>query len=272
MLRHPFPPNSTSIKAAPVGANRDQGNRRVLLGALVFSLVAPLGLGMPLSAAAAGNPPVAAGENWEVLVGGSRLVNSAELVQNDTDPEGGTLVATQFSTPLHGNLNQIGKATYYEPTPGYIVQDSFTSRVKDPQGNLSNLAIVRIEVIGFSPVDDAYTVSSGGNLIVPTAIGVMRNDANPSNMALTVEVTTPTGPGEMHGSFTMSPDAKGGFRYHPQSGFTGDVTFAYRLKDAAGNSSAITGAVVIHVASSQPVVTAVQITHVAGGAPAAAGR
>ncbi len=86
--------------------------------------------------------------------------------------------------------------------------------------------------------NDAYSTPEGTPLVVPP-IGVVTNDNICGTDGLVLSHSSPT-----HGSLTNFDDAKGGFTYTPDPGFTGTDSFTYVLEDVEGSP---TGTVTITV-------------------------
>src|SRR4030095_1115810 len=79
----------------------------------------------------------------------SLTLSMAELLANDIDPDGDTIVSTVFGEPAHGVLtfNKDGSLVY-TPDIGFVGTDVFTYQIEDNLGALSNTATVRITVTG----------------------------------------------------------------------------------------------------------------------------
>lgn len=90
-------------------------------------------------------------------------------------------------------------------------------------------------------VADTYVAPHGGSLVVSAGSGVLANDTDPENDALTAELFRAPDVGTLtlaaNGSFTYS--------YSPVHGFTGPVTFEYRSVDAVGVGDPVTVTITI---------------------------
>lgn len=178
-------------------------------------------------------PPIANNDNYFVVFNTPLTVNAATgVLSNDTDPLGFTMTAVKLTNPAKGTvtLNANGSFTY-TPNTGTFGADSFTYRVTDSDGGVSNVATVTF-LVSQPPtaVNNSYTASFGVPLNV-TAPGVLGNDTDPQGLALTaILVTSPT-----KGTFTFNSD--GSFVYTPTS--TGTDTFTYRARNSAGLTSNI---------------------------------
>ncbi len=153
----------------------------------------------------------------------------ANVLANDSDPDGDALSAVLEQAPTNGSLTLNPNGTFsYTPAPGFVGQVTFTYRASDGQA-LSNIATVRF-VVSLSasapPVavdDDLGNDFSTGN--------VLDNDLFFNRDSLTVElVTDPLG-----GQLQLNPD--GSYSYRPFSGFTGGDSFTYLIRDQLGRAS-----------------------------------
>jgi hypothetical protein len=76
--------------------------------------------------------------------------------------------------------------------------------------------------------NDSYTVAADGTLTQPAAGGLLSNDTNAANAALSV-VTPPAG--------TVHVNADGSFLYTPVAGYSGTDSFTYSITDEYGQTS-----------------------------------
>lgn len=88
---------------------------------------------------------------------------------------------------------------------------------------------------------DTYSVSSGSNLVVDAANGVLANDGTGGAASLTVSIVDQASNG------TVVLAADGSFTYTPDAGFGGSDTFTYLADDGNGNTAQ--GTVTINVNS-----------------------
>ena len=126
------------------------------------------------------------------------------------------------------------------PAAGYHGPDSFTYMAKDAYGNsTSTMVTINVDAPPVA-VSDTYSTPAGSTLKVTAADGVLRNDSDAENDALTaVKRTNPK-----HGRLTTFA-AGGSFTYVPAAGYQGLDSFTYLAKDIDGNSNVAT--VTIHV-------------------------
>jgi VCBS repeat-containing protein len=186
--------------------------------------------------------PVANNDAYAVPFGASELLN---VLANDTD----------IDTPLNlgsieiGRLAINGTATatptgrvLYVPNAGFRGTDSFTYRVRDSLGKISNEATVSITV-NTAPVavPDTFVVKQG----TQTSLNVLLNDYDPDGIlnASSVSVVTPSDAG------TAVAQSNGQILFIPQTGFTGTTSFQYVVSDTDGLASNVADVTVRVVAS-----------------------
>ncbi len=143
------------------------------------------------------------------------------------------------------SVNQDGKWTYNLNNSltatqalgrGQTAQEVFYVQVKDTHGATAT-EVVRITVVGTNdaPVGaaDAYTVSEDGKLTVEKSSGVLANDTDVENNALTAVLVS----GPAHGTLTFKPD--GSFVYTPTTNYHGDDSFTYKPNDGMTNGEPV---------------------------------
>lgn len=69
------------------------------------------------------------------------------VMNNDSDADSTILTLTGYTNPSHGTLSVSGTGFSYTPTALYAGPDSFTYRLVDDTGLLSNIATVTINVV-----------------------------------------------------------------------------------------------------------------------------
>jgi len=175
--------------------------------------------------------PVAVDDTYGTNENQTLTINPPGVLANDIDIDGDALTATLADAPSAAEGEVILRADgafVFIPAPGVNGRLTFTYFVED--GELqSELATVTIDVGNVNdapiPTDDAYTVAEDTTLMVAAAEGVLANDADPENDAMTVLLVQPP----VHGSVNLSPD--GSFSYTPSADFNGEDSFIYRATD-----------------------------------------
>ncbi len=163
------------------------------------------------------------------------------VLANDTDAEGDTLMATVVTGPQHGTLVKNADGSFsYTPTRDWYGTDSFTYLANDGKAN-SNLATVTLTV---KPVNDApvahnasYTVQKDGSI----KIDLLSLTSDVDGDCLTLCITHP-------GKGTLTKNADGTYSYRPRQGYTGADSFSYTVSDGKLTS---TGTISLNVRASQ---------------------
>jgi len=166
---------------------------------------------------------------------------SAGVLLNDNDAEGDALIVSLVEDVEHGNLDLANDGSFtYQPAAGFVGVDTFKYQVADGLSR-SNIATVSIRVNGPPTAvnDPDYSVDEDTALVVPAEDGVLVNDIDGENDALTALLIDDVD----NGSLTLNGD--GGFSYLPAPDFFGVDAFTYVARD--GNSDSNTATVTITV-------------------------
>ncbi len=187
-------------------------------------------------------PPVALDDNFGADYAGRNVL------ANDTDADGDSLVASLNSEPQNGSLtlNRDGSFVYV-PDEGFTGADSFTYRAGDLQA-LSNIATVTLLVTGPEPVNRAPLAVDDDFGTNFAAANVLANDSDPDGDALSAVLE------QAPASGSLSLNANGTFSYTPSPGFVGQVAFTYRASDGEALSGVATATFVVTPDASSPPV------------------
>lgn len=160
-----------------------------------------------------------------------------DVLANDSDADGAVDPAEVmiWNSPANGGatVEADGRITY-EPAPGFSGVDSFTYRVADNDGGLSNEATVSITVTAApnaAPVaqDDSAGVMQGEAV----TINVLGNDTDGDGTLDPATVTIQTAPGDG----VAIVNASGAIVYTPNADFSGVDSFTYTVADDDGDTS-----------------------------------
>ena len=193
------------------------------------------------------NIPVAADDNYLLLINEGETLNGSTLLSNDTDDDlpGDTLTAVLDTDVSNGTLalSSDGTFTYSHDGTTEIFSDSFTYHVFDGVHTTGNIATVIITVDPLNdnkPIavaDPFYSVSEGGTLSVAAVDGVLNNDtdadllANGSamNTLMVVNSTSTT-----YGLLTLNADGSFTYLHDDSENFTD--SFSYQVSDGTQTS------------------------------------
>lgn len=147
-------------------------------------------------------PPQAVADNYRTIANVALQVDAAKgLLANDTDPDNDALRVnpTPLTAPQSGTLTLATDGSFrYVPNQNFNGTDNFVYQVSDGKGG-SAQATVSI-VVTAAPnnppvaVADSYSATNNQTLQVSAAQGVLSNDTDPDNDALSVNTTPLTPP------------------------------------------------------------------------------
>jgi Big-like domain-containing protein len=196
-------------------------------------------------------PPTAVGDEYTTLEGGDHVLSVSSaggVLQNDRDPEGGSLTASDASDPPNGRvtLNPDGSFSY-TPASGFFGDDRFTYRAKDPSGS-SSTATVTVHVL---PVNDSprFSIKVDNVKVRPGqtphtvnrfAVGVTPGADNETDQVLTFEVIGNSNPGLFASGPTVTRDGQGdtaALTFTPAGDQTGSAEVTIRLRDNGGTAN-----------------------------------
>lgn len=154
----------------------------------------------------------------------------AEILGNDSDPDGDPLSIQSVGTPANGSATLVDNVVRYVPNADFSGTDEIVYEVSD--GQLTSQAKVRITVIEVvppepteppdqppAPQDDTATTNADQHVI----INVLENDGDPNGdpLSLVSVGTAANGTAELNGAQKI--------RYTPNPGFSGTDSFTYTV-------------------------------------------
>ncbi len=157
------------------------------------------------------------------------------VLANDR-PTGLLVTAELVSGPQHGTAAPLfsnGRINY-TPNASFTGVDTFTYRMRSgtERSRTAQVTLV-VRAVNDAPVafNDTYMVTGDSTLTVPAASGVLANDTDADNDALTAVLFA----GPDNGLLTLNPD--GSFLYTPDTGFIGNDAFYYTANDGQADSA-----------------------------------
>jgi hypothetical protein len=196
--------------------------------------------------------PVAVNDptNGSYSVDEDQVLTITDLLANDTDFEdadSSLFVIESITQPSNGTAVLVGPANtsvVYTPNANYFGPDSFTYRVRDSEGGISNAsATVSINVASVNDIpiaaDDTGSTVQGVPLLLDT---LLANDSDVDQQALAIGgfPSLPT-----NGSVTVNPDGRS-VTYAPNVDFGGPSdSFQYLAVDGSGGSATATVTITI---------------------------
>src|SRR5262245_13988481 len=188
-------------------------------------------------------PPVANSDSYTIAEDNSLNVLAASgVLANDTDADGDTLAAVLVLAPppaAFGLLQLQPDGSFsFAPSPNFNGTVSFTYLARDSKGADSPPAVVTISVTPVidPPVagNDLYQAVANTPLVVATP-GVLANDFDVDSPGVLGSLTAVLASGTADGSLMLN--SNGSFTYIPNPGYAGPDSFAYTVRDNAGDVS-----------------------------------
>jgi hypothetical protein len=175
--------------------------------------------------------------NDDIVVLQEDILHLINVLGNDTDVEQGidASTVTLVSQPEQGQVSldsQSGKFSY-TPAANFFGDDSFSYRVEDSEGGLSNIANVRLTV---QSVNDLPIVNPDSFIIAEDSdsnLAILANDADIDGVldTSTLAIITTVA----HGELVDNND--GTVNYTPVSNYVGNDSFSYSVADNEGGVS-----------------------------------
>ena len=165
---------------------------------------------------------------------------NGNVLTNDRDVDGDGITASKVTDPDHGQLTFNDDGTFeYRPNANFNGQDRFTYQASD--GALNSVetaeAVLTIQSVNdggpTAVADGPFQATEDTQLAVTDpALGVLANDTDPDNDALTAALV------DRAASGSVSLAVNGTFTYIPDADFCGDDKFTYKASDVASVDSA----------------------------------
>ena len=175
------------------------------------------------------DPPVAVDDSIPVLEDSTN--NQLNVLINDNDIDGNSLVVTGITQPTNGIATYTTSFVYYTPNANYNGPDYLTYAISDGYGGTDNAGVAITVTSQSDPpvaIDDSVIAieDSSNNLI-----NVLANDYDPeNNLLLITSATQPThGTSSTNGAFVF---------YTPAPNYNGADSFSYTISDGGSTDSA----------------------------------
>jgi tetratricopeptide (TPR) repeat protein/plastocyanin/sugar lactone lactonase YvrE len=182
-----------------------------------------------------------------------------KITLSASDADNDALEFTIGSFPSHGSLSGFDTATNgvtYTPNQGYVGKDSFTFKVSDSKGSVSNTATVSIAIM--PPPNSVPTVPGEAadietNEDTPIPITLTANDADNDALAFSI-VSNPS-----HGTLSgIGPNQV----YTPQQNYTGPDIFTYNVNDGKADSYTAIIRINVRAVNGSPIANAAGTTSI----------
>ncbi|GAC13017.1 Ig-like domain-containing protein [Aliiglaciecola lipolytica] len=164
---------------------------------------------------------------------------NVDVLANDSDPDGDNLTITNVEA-TNGSVDIENDGTLtYQPDLGFVGIDDVVYEVSDGNGlDAQGILTVTVSNSDLPPQaqDDSYDMVENTVFSILKSSGVLLNDSDPNNDALTVNTIPVQNPNS--GVLTLNSD--GSFNYTPNSDFFGVDTFVYEVLDQSNLSDTAT--------------------------------
>jgi len=173
------------------------------------------------------------------------MINVADLLANDSDPDGDALVITGLSNVINGSAMLMNGMVHF--TGSAEGAASFTYTVSDGNGG-TDTATVSLNVTATDPVDtnqapmamnDSGFMGTEGQMIMIDVADLLANDSDPDGDALSI-----TGIGNVTNGSAMLM----GNMIHFTGTAEGMGSFTYTVSDGNGGTDTATASIMVHTA------------------------
>ena len=194
-----------------------------------------------VAVSALNRPPVTAPDSAAVEEGGAVTMETATLLQNDTDAENDVLSVTSVGAAAHGVVSQDGTTVTFEHDGSESTEGRFEYTVSDGTNTVTEVVTIAVSPVNDPPVaaDDTFRVDEGARVSIEPAL-LLLNDTDAENDALYVATVE----GAVNG--TISFDGTSIVYAHDGSETT-EGQFTYAASDGAAVATAILRIVVTPV-------------------------
>lgn len=189
--------------------------------------------------------PVAHPDSFSVVSDSSG--NFLDVLANDTDADGDTLVIVATSGGAHGSAAIVGGQILYTPAAGYSGSDQLSYTVSDGRGGTASgsISVTVAPRANSAPIARNDVASTAAGTAV--AIDVLANDSDADGDSLQVSGNSQPANG--------SVVANGGLlTYTPNPGFSGNDSFTYTVSDGRGGTFVATVTITVRPPVNRPPV------------------
>ena len=181
--------------------------------------------------------PIAGPDTFAVEGGETLTFSQAQLLANDSDPDGDPVSFLRIGTPANGTLTDNGNGTYdYTAAANFSGADEVAYVITDGNQNVTGAITINVDGGGATngapvPVADRLGTAAETALVISIA-DLLANDSDPDGDTLSFAgFTQPT-------TGALVDNGDGTLTFTPAAGFSGDATFSYRVTDGTATRSA----------------------------------
>jgi len=168
-----------------------------------------------------------------------------DVVLNDSDPDGDTLVVSGATAGAHGQLAVVYPSyLYYQPAVNYYGTDTVTYTVADGHGGTATATVnVTITPVNDPPVAVADSRSAPEDTAI--TINVLTNDSDIDGDTLAITAVTQGAHGRV--AFTST-----NVTYTPVANYNGADSFTYTVSDGHGGTASATVSMTVSAVNDPP--------------------
>jgi len=184
-------------------------------------------------------PPVAVDDSARVSIGQSVDI---DVLANDTDPEGDSIVLVGVGEPARGTAAIAGQVIRYTAAGSGPGTDTFSYEIEADGGRATGTVVVEIEAPAPTAVDDSATTAEEE----PVRVAVLDNDVAGIGQPLSISEVedAPNGTTRIDGDEIV---------YTPDSGFVGTDRFDYTIREQNGGTASATVTITVESSNTPPV-------------------
>ncbi|NJO16671.1 MAG: cadherin-like domain-containing protein [Thioploca sp.] len=195
--------------------------------------------------------PIANPDQFDTISNTPLLIAKADLLKNDTDPDGDIDKLTVMSVAAidQSTVTLNGDNILFMPVKDFEGQAQFSYTITDTSGSLATIPVtVTVERL----VSEDHLNTTKNLSITVAAKDLLANDKDPN---LTLTTVNPVEPG------TVVRDADGNIVFTPAPNFVGEAQFQYSVTDVAGRTDS--ASVKVTVTNTPPVAQDDTVTMIA---------
>ena len=214
-----------------------------------------------ITVASVNDDPVAGDDPFTTNEDTPFLINTADLLVNDSDVETTDLLIVSFDQPANGTVVDQGGGTWlFTPDANFNGNDSFTYTITDADGGTAvGNVLITVNTINDVPVafDDSFSTTEDSPGLTINLADLVTNDTDDDFIhTLTASIAQGTQPA----NGTLTDNMDGTLTYVPDANFNGMDSFEYVVSDGNGGTDTAMVNIVVTPINDDPVAGADSIT------------